>query len=299
MRFLHCSDVHITQQYAGVPLRKLGWRRTIALLELGPGGRSAAYRGAQQTLGRIVNDAQRLKVDHLILSGDLTAYATYEEFQGAKAALGPLATDRTRCTLVPGNHDRYSPEAVKGRWFEEAFAPLLVSDLPAYAGEDGFPLVRLVGADVAVVGLCSARVPPVPGMSYGFVGRRQREALRALLEDPTVKDRAVLATVHHAPLLENGEPDRLSHGLMDAGSLLKLLAGPRRALLHGHVHRRYSHAATDSRPQIFSAGSSTQAGQEGYWLLEVTRDGIRGAQRMPGEVEGHSSRAVARPGTAG
>jgi 3',5'-cyclic AMP phosphodiesterase CpdA len=252
-------------------------------MELGPGGRAAAYRQAPDTMARILDDARRLSVDHLIVSGDLTAYATHAEFQGARAALGDFADDPARCSVVPGNHDRYSPEAVKGRWFEQAFPKLLQSDLPQYAQENGYPLVRLLGEEVAVIGLCSARVPPIPGASYGFVGRKQRAALAALLQDGQVRDRTVLAVVHHAPLLQTGEPDRLSHGLVDAEALLKLLSGPRRALLHGHVHRRFSHPATSTRPQIFGAGSSTQAGHEGYWLLEVDSTGIRGVRRGLGE----------------
>jgi hypothetical protein len=56
-------------------------------------------------------------------------------------------------------------------------------------------------------------------------------------------------------------------------------------VLHGHIHRRYHHPATDERPHLFGAGSSTQQGREGYWLIE-TRDGlIRGGEALkPGAL---------------
>src|SRR5579883_547425 len=102
MRFLHCSDVHITTRYQGVPLKTLGWRRAIALFELTLGGRAEQYRHADQTLARIASDVEHRGADHLILSGDVTAYAMEAEFEGARAALGALAGDKQRCTVIPG-----------------------------------------------------------------------------------------------------------------------------------------------------------------------------------------------------
>src|SRR5688572_26717780 len=99
MRFIHCSDVHVTGRYFGTPLRTLGWRRVLALLELGPGGRGRAYRDAAESLARIAGDVVARRADHLILSGDVTAYALESEFQGARTALGPLSADPRRCTV--------------------------------------------------------------------------------------------------------------------------------------------------------------------------------------------------------
>ena len=174
-----------------------------------------------------------------------------------------------RATIIPGNHDRYTPGAHSTRRFEESFGQLLVSDLPDVAVEEGFPFVRLLGAEDAVIGLLSARVPYFPGLSYGVVGRAQRDALARLVRRPELSGRAVLVVVHHAPFRRTGRPDRFLHGLIDAAPLLELLPGERFALLHGHIHQRFHLPATDRRPHIFGAGSSTQAGHEGYWLIET------------------------------
>jgi hypothetical protein len=64
--------------------------------------------------------------------------------------------------------------------------------------------------------------------------------------------------------------------LLDADALLELLPGPRFAVLHGHIHHRYHHPATATRPHLFCAGSSTQAGREGYWLIDVDGGTVRG-----------------------
>jgi 3',5'-cyclic AMP phosphodiesterase CpdA len=278
MRFVHCSDVHITEDYFALPLRRLGWRRWVALAELTVGGRAKRYARAPQALSAIVRDAQAHAVDHFILSGDLTAYALEGEFSGARAALGPLADDPRRCTVIPGNHDVFTPGSHRSGRFARHFGHLLESDLPEYRREGAFPFVRLLGEEAAVVGLLSARVPITPGLSYGFIGPAQLEGLAALLKDARLDGRAVLVVVHHAPLTPRGRADRWSHGLRDAQALLRLLPGPRYAVLHGHIHQRYHHLATGERPHIFGAGSSTEAGHEGYWVIEVAGGRITGGR---------------------
>src|SRR5262245_36932259 len=108
MRFLHCSDVHITQDYFSVPPWRLGWRRSLALFERSVGGRAKRYAQARQTLTQIASDMGPLQADHLIVSGDVTQYSTEWEFKGARDALGAVVADRQRCTVIPGNHDRYT-----------------------------------------------------------------------------------------------------------------------------------------------------------------------------------------------
>jgi 3',5'-cyclic AMP phosphodiesterase CpdA len=277
MRFLHCSDVHITEDYGALPFFRLGWRRWIALAELKYGGRAKAYVRAHRTLAQIAEDFRAHRADHLIVSGDLTAYALEGEFKGARESLGQVANDRAHCTIIPGNHDVYTPGAFRTGRFEKYFGHLIESDLPEYRREGAYPFVRLLGDEVAVVGLRSARVPPVPGLSYGVIGRDQLAGLRELVNDARVKHRAVLVVVHHAPLGHHGRPDKRFHGLMDARQLFQAVPGPRFAVLHGHIHRRYHHAASSTRPHTFGAGSSTQEGREGYWLIDVEDGRIKGA----------------------
>ncbi|HSP78743.1 MAG TPA: metallophosphoesterase, partial [Myxococcaceae bacterium] len=163
MRFLHCSDVHITADYFALPLWRLGWRRWAALAELTVGGRSRAFQRAPETLATLVRDARRHEVGHFILSGDVTAYALEPEFLRAREALGALGEDRRRCTVVPGNHDVFTPGSHRAERFMKHFGHLLESDLPEHRREGAFPFVRLVGEEAAVVGLLSARVPALPG----------------------------------------------------------------------------------------------------------------------------------------
>jgi 3',5'-cyclic AMP phosphodiesterase CpdA len=279
VRFLHCSDVHITGNYRQRSLFELGWRRWPALGELTVGGRAHHYEHAPQTLKSIVADAKKHGADHLIVSGDLTAYALEEEFDGAKAALEGFVEDRARCTVIHGNHDVYTPGAVRARRFERRFGHLLESDLPELQREGPYPFVHLVGQDAAVIGLLSARVPLVPGFSFGWIGKAQLDALSAAVAHERLRGRGVLVVVHHAPLDKDGTPDRPLHGLRDAKELFRRIPGERFAVLHGHIHRRFHHPATSERPHIFGAGSSTMLGREGYWLIDV-EGGRIGASRM-------------------
>jgi len=174
---------------------------------------------------------------------------------------------------------------VDHRRFERHFGELLRSDLPAYVGATGYPLVRLVGSGLAVVGLDSTRLAPVPGLAFGSLGSHQLRALSRLVDDPAVRDRHLAVLVHHAPLRESGQPDTVTHGLLDGKELLRLLSGRRCSLHHGHIHRRYWHGADANRPDVFGAGSATEARREGYWVIDLSEDGrVSAEQRVPRPV---------------
>lgn len=279
LTFLHCSDVHITASYRERSPSELGWRRSIALLELSVGGRSRAYARASETLRALAAQVTRGRAAHLVLSGDVTAYALQEEFSAARAVLSGLLTSR-QVTIVPGNHDTYARDAVDGRYFERSFGEALASDLPDYAAEGPYPLVRLLGDEAAIVGLSSARLTPAPGIAAGYVGAAQLRSLSRLVEDRRLAGRAILVAVHHAPRTRSGRPDRVLHGLVDARALMRLLPGPRFAILHGHIHQRYHHPANDERPHLFGAGSSTEEGHEGGWLIDVDAGRVSGWRQL-------------------
>lgn len=281
MRVLHCSDVHVTEPPEQTGFLRRGPRFWMAWYELAVQGRARAYARAPEALRTLVLEAERHAVDHLVLSGDLTSSALTSEFAGAAEALGDWGRDPRRCTVIPGNHDCHHPAALRERRFETHFGALLGSDLPAHTRVGPWPMVRLVGDDLAIIALHGSLLPSVPGVSYGRLGPLQRDGLRAALDDRALAGRAVLVVVHHAPRRADGTPDKLSHRLLDAEALLGLLPGPRFAVLHGHIHRRYHHPATSTRPHLFGAGSSTQAGRAGYWLIDAHGGQVTGGTAVP------------------
>ena len=266
MRLFHISDLHFQ---ADVPLSRfpsLGWRRLVAQAEYRILGRRDRFAHVATTVQRLLAEATALKADHLLVSGDLTAIALPEEFEAAKAGLAPWSG---RMTIIPGNHDRYTPGAARAKLFENAFERELRSDLVGFAREGPYPIVKLVTPEVALVGLCSSRVPVSPGFAAGWVGRAQRGALAELLAHPELKQRSVFVTCHHAPFRKDGRADRLNHGLVDAKPLLRVLhEGDALALGHGHIHKRYRIDRPGTTP-IFCAGSSTEEHRAGYFLYEI------------------------------
>jgi 3',5'-cyclic AMP phosphodiesterase CpdA len=225
------------------------------------------------TVAWLLREADRLKVDHLLVSGDLTALALPEEFEAARAALESWSG---RMTIVPGNHDVYTPAAKRDGLFERTFEKELRSDFPDLCREGPYPIVKLLGADAAVVALSSARVPLAPGIAMGWVGRAQREALAAILADARMARRAVLVSVHHGPYRQSGRRDRITHGLLDGAEVLSTSAkGGAVGLCHGHIHHRYR---IKGPLEVFCAGSSTQKGREGYWVYELDQGLLRSAE---------------------
>ncbi|WP_373047040.1 metallophosphoesterase family protein [Vulgatibacter sp.] len=280
MRILHISDVHVQMDYDADSWRRMGWRRMAGQLELKLARRARRYVKAPETIGRLVEEGLRQGADHVILSGDLTALAVDAEFEAARKALGPLADRPDLLTVVPGNHDIFTPGSRDKKRFDSWFGHLLGSDLPELRGEGAWPHVRLVGEDVAVVGLCSARVPLVPGIASGLVGEAQLRSLEKICADRRVRGRSIHVVVHHAPLRWDGSVDRRDHGLADARALIDVCARGGVAAIHcGHIHIRYAWQVPGG-PMVVGGGSSTWLGHEGYWLVDAEGGRLTGLQNM-------------------
>ena len=301
MRILHISDIHVQVDYDERPWGRIGWRRVAAQLELKVARRARRYEDAPYTLQRLLADAEaRGGFDHVVVSGDLTALAVDEEFEGVRKALGDLADQPDRLTVIPGNHDVFTPGSAKKKRFESWFGNLLESDLPELRAEGPWPHVRLLGDDVAVVGLCSARVPPVPGIAAGWVGEDQLAALVRICEHPRVRGRSIHVVVHHAPLRAGGRLDSRHHGMADGVSLVEAaIIGKVDSILCGHIHNRFQHAV-EGGPRIVCGGSSTCLGHEGYWLLDSSRGNVTKVEEvaLPAEAGVVVPAPVAAPAAA-
>jgi 3',5'-cyclic AMP phosphodiesterase CpdA len=277
LKIFHISDLHFQADIPLGRIPRLHWRRIVAQTEFRLLGRRKRFARVAETVGKLLDEADRLGADHILASGDFTALALPEEFASARSALSRW---RGRLTVIPGNHDRYTPGAARQLLFEGAFPEDLSSDLPEHRREGAYPLVKFIGADAAIVGLSSARVPLMPGVALGWVGAAQREGLAAALSDLKKRGRGAIVAVHHGPFRPSGRPDRPTHGLVDAAKVMATAAeGGAVALCHGHIHHRYRVSGPAGLP-IFCAGSSTQAGMEGYWLFDVGATGLRSAQAV-------------------
>jgi 3',5'-cyclic AMP phosphodiesterase CpdA len=269
VRILHFSDVHVD-----LPLSTLPWTTWLGKRALGGLNHAVRRRKhfarAVDKLAVLARFADEQAIDFAVCTGDYTILGTEPELELAARAVEPLTRRPLGFATVPGNHDVYLEDSVREGRFEKHFAKHMRSDRPDLATDGPFPFVRWVGDDVAVVGISSSRPNPEPWRSSGRVPEPQIEGLRRVLDDEAVKRRFVVVMTHYAPRLWNGRPDSVSHGLDNADALLEVIAGVSHGcLLHGHVHRRYSVRVPGVAATLLGAGSTTQEGREGLWVLEV------------------------------
>jgi 3',5'-cyclic AMP phosphodiesterase CpdA len=229
VRILHFSDPHVQlPRWRERPLRELGPLRAIATVELWK-GRGRDYDEALPTLRQIVRDADTLRADLVVCTGDLTQLAMEEEFALAREALAPLLD---RLVSIPGNHDRY-PLAGRANKLYETYFPS-----------------RPLPEDFTVVDSCGEVCWPV--ISPGRIADAE------LRRDFSRK----IVLVHHAPFRGGGVPDVRWKRLRGARKLLEATRDAA-AVLCGHVHERFQ------ARNVICAGSSTMRGDEGYWVIEL------------------------------
>jgi len=196
-------------------------------------------------------DLNRRPVDEVVVTGDLTSLSLPGEFRLARGFLDRLTLGNQHVTLVPGNHDVYTLDAMWSRPFAEAFAPYVTSD----SGRAGYPLLRRRG-ELSIVGLSTARPSPVP-LADGWVGASQLAALEEMLDAERGHFRVVL--LHHPP---NTNRHSILRGLRDRGALQKVLARVGCELvLHGHEHRdvRTELRGPDGAIPVIGVASGTYA----------------------------------------
>ncbi len=256
MRIAHFSDLHLLSLEGVPPWRFLNKRLTGWVnLRLKRGHvHKASYVRA------IAREIARSKIDHVVVTGDLTNLALEPEFELARSVLqDELGIDPARVTVVPGNHDLYTRGAMTSRRFERFFAEWLESDLPeltANVGGARFPSVKLRGS-VAIVALSSA-VPRAPLVAAGELGRAQMDALARVLAHPEVAKRTLVVALHHPPMHAWSRIKAHLEGLRDAPELLSLLMPVSRGLiLHGHLHRRIQRVLTTQRGTIHQVGATS------------------------------------------
>lgn len=269
MRVLHFSDIHLDPTLRRIPARCWTPKRVLAGVNLVL-RRRRHFAGAEAKVATLPSFCEERGVDLVIFSGDYAAMGTEAELVRARRVVEPLMHRPLGYVNVPGNHDIYLPDTVRGRWFEESFGDTLSSDLPDAPVDGPWPLVRLFGDDVAVVAVDSSRPNPPILRSSGRIPEKQLAALAELVADPRIRDRFVFVVTHYAPRLPDGHRDTKAHGLENAEELLGIVADVERgALLHGHVHRCSRVVVPGVGPALFNAGSATYAGREGLWLYEI------------------------------
>ena len=270
----HCSDPHLARPELLRPRDFLG-KRLFGWLRWQLKRRREQDEGLLTTLA---DDLQRMRPDHIAVTGDLTHLGLPGEGAAAGAWLRTLGP-ADRVTVVPGNHDRY----VAGDWRQSfaAWLPSLRGDEPQSANEPLpldlaalFPTLRL-RPPVALIG-CSTAVPTAPHLASGTLGPGQLARLDSLLDQLAGQRLCRVLLIHHPPVTNAVSWRR---GLTDAHALQALIARHGVELvLFGHTHRTITTTLPGPHgpiPVLGAPSVTARRGPEGrrsrYFLYTVRR----------------------------
>lgn len=278
LRVLHFSDTHV-----GIQIRHMGWKRWFSKRAIGAinllRGRARYFDDVEEKMAALIRFKEENEIDLVIHTGDYTALGLEAELELARSFVDPLMHPPQKYLTVPGNHDIYVHEGNSHYRFSEQFCSVLQNDLPEYCRGGHWPLVRLVGDDVAVIGLNSSKPNPWPWKSNGEIPQEQLEAFSDIVEDERVKDRFIFVMTHYAPRLANGEPDKKLHGLINADEFLeRCKAINKGTILFGHIHKTYRVDIDGLNTPLYCAGSATMEGHEGLWVYELNAQELKAEQ---------------------
>jgi len=226
-------------------------------------------------------------VDHLVVTGDLTLSAEAREFERAAAMLQWWAA-AGKLTVVPGNHDVWTADAVDSGRFLRAI------------GADGrgmrrpvptYPHVVPLG-EVVLVALDSARHGEAPYQTAGRIGADQLRSARELCRQHQKEGKATVLAFHHHVVLP---PERVPSDalvsrmpLADADQVIRLVADlPVAAVLHGHRHCAFRvdvPGATQATP-ILCSGSVSRVAEEPVrraraYVYDFDASGLKGVEAL-------------------
>jgi predicted MPP superfamily phosphohydrolase len=242
-----------------------------------------------QKLSRGLLEALReVQVDHVVVTGDVTLSGEAREFERAAELLQPFAEER-KLTVVPGNHDLWSDEAVETARFLRALGP---DGRGMRKAAPSYPHVVLLGEEAVLIALDSARYGEDPLTTPGRLGSEQLRSARALAREHSKAGRAVLLAFHHHVVLP---PDRVPSDalvarmpLSDADQIVRLVAEvPVAAVLHGHRHTAFRvdlPGAAGPTP-VLCAGSASRVSDEPVrraraYVYEIDRSGVRSVEAL-------------------
>jgi 3',5'-cyclic AMP phosphodiesterase CpdA len=226
-RLAHISDIHMGP-LPPVRRRELASKRITGYLNW---QRNRAGAMADDTLERLVAHMKQAKPDHIAVTGDLINLALKEEIRLAAAWLNQLGPPE-QVSVVPGNHDTYTPDALKR--IIEAWRPYMTGDEPGPAEADGLPLPYLrVRGDVAIIGVNSGRAT-LPFYATGTFRRKNAEQTAGLLRQAKEAGQYRVVLIHHPPFLKATARHKR---LIGAARFRKMIEQEGADLiLHGHTH---------------------------------------------------------------
>jgi 3',5'-cyclic AMP phosphodiesterase CpdA len=226
---------------------------------------------------KLIQGIKKFGVDHLVITGDLTQSGRFHEYQKVVQMLdnsGFYSYDRL--TVIPGNHDLFSfffkdfqssgdlyrkihklPRAgievykyhrqdyakdlhFFNSFFKKTFNGTLLSIQDSSCG---YPFIKLIGENIALIGLDSNQIPRIPGNIVCSNGYLVHKSTKEILSSDKIRNRIKIVLMHH--YLHSDQYVTSKEGawfsdtmrLTNRSEVIELLTESEVDLiLHGHYH---------------------------------------------------------------
>jgi 3',5'-cyclic AMP phosphodiesterase CpdA len=230
------------------------------------------------------------RVDHLVVTGDVTLSAEASEFKKAQELLAPWAEAR-KLTVVPGNHDVWTEESITTQRFLRAMGPD-GRGAPAKREDAAYPHVVQLAPDLVLIALDSSRCGEDPHETPGELGQGQLMRTRDLAKMHGTSGRGVVLAFHHHVVLprerlpSDAATDKMP--LSDADQVVRLVAElPVVAILHGHRHAafRLDLPGVSGPTPLLCAGSASRDTDQlvkraRAFVYEMDRNGVASVEAL-------------------
>lgn len=258
MRLAHISDFHCTK-LTWNPLR-LFPKRIFGHLHWILGRKNSFSLLPLEELADLFSS---LKVDLILVGGDLTSSSMHEEFSFAKSLLKKI---QSPSIVLPGNHDHYTFRSYReGRFYQyftnanQTLGSLAKTGIEAHKIDASWWVISL-----------DTSVPNKATSSRGMFSEELEQKLEEILSQIPKLDKIIL--FNHFPFFQQEDPKRT----LERGDALQhvICKHPNIVLyLHGHTHR---HSIADLRPNrlpiILDSGSCCQTANATWNLIDIETD---------------------------
>jgi 3',5'-cyclic AMP phosphodiesterase CpdA len=250
MKIAHISDLHFAKATWN-PLQFFSkrWLGNVNLLF------SRRHDFEQSRLFALPELLTQLKVDHVVICGDVSTTGRKEEFELAASLSKAIEDKGIKTITIPGNHDHYTRKGYRQRWFYDYF--------PEEQLKTEAVTAKPLGKGWWIVALDTALATSWTSSQGFFSPKIEALLLKTLTKIPDT-DRVIMA--NHFPFFEHDSPRKT----LQRGPYLQetLRNHPKvKFYLHGHTHRHcIADLRADGLPILLDSGSTPHR-QHGTWNL--------------------------------